>query len=172
MAEGDGQEERAAAKPDKPERNTLPSKVKRFIVEQNACYEAPSDVVKSVKAEFKLDVTKQHVEKYDPTKAAGRELSEKLEAHFWATREKYSTLADKNVGSLNYRISMLHAIAQKALARGADKFAADILRQIAEDKGGKYTTRQQISIEDPLGTLALMLGVKKEELPPTGTGEG
>ena len=66
----------------------LPGPVKAFVVQRLARFDMPSQVVKAVKEEFGLEVSRQRVHFYDPTTRAGRALNEELKALFFETREK------------------------------------------------------------------------------------
>lgn len=142
-----GPEVTTAAAPDrKTERKRLPHKVQKFIVEQNACDEKPTDVVRAVKEEFDLEITKQAVEHYDPTKAAGSGLSPSLAEHYWAVRDKYERQEDeRGIGSLSYRLRRLAVLERQAFARGNSLEVRECLKQAAEDKGGKYTNRREMT---------------------------
>jgi hypothetical protein len=127
-------------------RNTLPHKVQKFIVEQNACDEKPSDVVKAVKEEFGVDVTRQAVERYDPTKAYGAHLRQALVDYYWEVREKYEQQEEKRgIGSISYRLRRLGVLERTAFARGNSLEARECMKQAAEDKGGKYTNRREMT---------------------------
>ena len=45
---------------------TLTDEIKTFIVKGLACYDTPSQVAEAVKAEFNVEITRQHVYSYDP----------------------------------------------------------------------------------------------------------
>ena len=45
---------------------TLTDEIKTFIVKGLACYDTPSQVADSVKANFNIEITRQHVYAYDP----------------------------------------------------------------------------------------------------------
>jgi hypothetical protein len=73
----------------------LKDDVKAFIVQALACFDKPTQVVAQVKETFKLDVTRQQVETYDPTKYAGRTLNIKWRTLFEDTawrRRRCSTV--------------------------------------------------------------------------------
>lgn len=53
----------------------LKEPVKMFIVQSLACFETPQQVVEAVKQDYKIEITRQQVALYDPTKVAGRKLS-------------------------------------------------------------------------------------------------
>ncbi|HDI2987387.1 TPA: DUF2280 domain-containing protein [Acinetobacter baumannii] len=68
---------------------TLNKKQKLFIVQSLAVFNTPQETVSLVKEEFDIDVSRQQVESYDPTKFAGRDLSKELKEIFEKTREEY-----------------------------------------------------------------------------------
>ncbi|QXW27333.1 DUF2280 domain-containing protein [Acinetobacter johnsonii] len=67
----------------------LKEPVKIFIVQFLACFETSQQVVEAVKQEYKIEITRQQVALYDPTKVAGRNLSKKLKDLFKSTREDF-----------------------------------------------------------------------------------
>ena len=54
---------------------SLNRKQKYFIVRSLAVFNTPQETVLLVKEEFDLEVSRQQVETYDPTKRAGKDLS-------------------------------------------------------------------------------------------------
>ncbi len=68
---------------------TLREPVKVFIVQSLACFNTPQQVADAVKQEFNLEITRQQVALYDPTKSTGKNLSKKLRTLFFSTREKF-----------------------------------------------------------------------------------
>ncbi|BAQ43981.1 DUF2280 domain-containing protein [Methylobacterium aquaticum] len=141
--------------------NTLSDEVKTFIVQQLACFDPPSVVVKAVKAEFGEVVTPQQVEAYDPTKRAGRALSEYLRALFEATRTAFlDDTAGIGISHRVTRLRTLQRLADRAEAQGNIALAANLVVQAAKEVGDVYTNRQRIdashtvrSHEDALGDL-------------------
>ena len=69
----------------------LKEPVKIFIVQSLACFETPQQVADAVKQEFKIEVGRQQVAAYDPTKPTGKNLSKNLTKLFHATREEFRT---------------------------------------------------------------------------------
>ena len=69
----------------------LKEPVKIFIVQSLACFETPQQVVESVKQEFNIEILRQQVALYDPTKATGKNLSKKLKDIFTRTRKEFQT---------------------------------------------------------------------------------
>lgn len=68
---------------------TLKEPVKIFIVQSLACFETPQQVADAVKQEFKVEIGRQQVASYDPTKPTGKNLSKKLVQLFNKTRENF-----------------------------------------------------------------------------------
>ena len=139
----------------------LADEVKAYIVQQLACFETPSAVAKSVKAEFDLDVTPQRVETYDPGKRAGADLSDEYRELFRVTRETFLTdTASVGVSHKVVRLRTLARLIETAEKRGNAVLAANLLVQVAKEMGDAYTNRQRIdanvavrSHEDALGDL-------------------
>ena len=124
---------------------TLTDKVKAFIVQGLATYNTPSQVVESVKEKFNIEVTRQQVECYDPTKYAGKDCSKKWKELFTITREKYQNdFSNVAISVKTYRLEMLQTMVEKAMKSGNMVLAADLLKQAAEDVGGKYTNQSKV----------------------------
>ena len=70
---------------------TLREPVKVFIVQSLACFETPQQVADAVKQEFKIEIERQQVASYDPTKPTGKNLSKKLKDLFHKTRAEFKT---------------------------------------------------------------------------------
>lgn len=70
---------------------TLKEPVKIFIVQSLACFETPQQVVESVRQEFGIEIERQQVASYDPTKATCRNVSKKLKDLFHQTRKDFKT---------------------------------------------------------------------------------
>lgn len=140
---------------------TLTDEAKRFVVQQLAMFETPSDVAKAVKEEFGLEITRQSVEAYDPGKRAGAALSEEFRELFRVTRETFLTdTAAIGVSHKVVRLRTLARLIEKAEGRGNGVLAANLLVQAAKEMGDAYTNRQRIdanvavrSHEDALGDL-------------------
>lgn len=72
-----------------------------FIVRSLAQFMTPTEVVKAIKETFKVDVSPQQVEAYDPTKVAGRDLRKEYKEVFEATREEYLKQPIHNISGAN-----------------------------------------------------------------------
>jgi hypothetical protein len=122
----------------------LPGHIKAFIVQRLACFDRPAQVVKAVKEEFGLDVSRQRVHFYDPTSRAGQALHPELKELFTETRAK----AKKDLDSIaSYhqaiRLRRLDEMIGKAIELGNMALAAQLLEQTAKESGGAYTNKHQ-----------------------------
>ena len=132
-----------------------------FVVQSLACFDTPTTVARAVKAEFGADITKQAVEFYDPTKQAGRTLSERWRTLFHATREAFTSDAVAvGISHRSTRLRRLDRLYERAETQGNTALAAQLLAQAAKEVGDVYTNRQRIdathnhvSHEDALGAL-------------------
>ncbi|WP_266125898.1 DUF2280 domain-containing protein [Acinetobacter bereziniae] len=70
---------------------TLKEPVKIFIVQSLACFETPQQVADAVKQNFDIEIERQQVASYDPTKPTGKNLSKKLKDLFHQTRNDFRT---------------------------------------------------------------------------------
>lgn len=122
----------------------LKKEIKLFIVRSLAVFNTPTETVELVNQEYGVIVTKQQCEKYDPTKRAGENLSEELKIDFEKTREMFLGKPESiPIANLAVRLQRLENQYQK---HSKNRVAAlNILKQAAEDVGGKYTNRQEIT---------------------------
>jgi hypothetical protein len=108
-----------------------------FIVQQLACKMRPSEVVESVKEEFKVNVTRQLVWTYHPEN--NPKLSAPLKDFFEKTHKAF---ADES-GSLRiqkrkYRLKKLDSLIVQAERGRIYGLAAQLLEQAAKECGGYY----------------------------------
>lgn len=122
----------------------LKKEVKLFIVRSLAVFNTPSETVELVHQDYGIKVTKQQCEKYDPTKRSGENLSEELRLDFEKTREMFLGKPESiPIANLAVRLQRLENQYQK---HSKNRVAAlNILKQAAEDIGGKYTNKQEIT---------------------------
>lgn len=124
------------------ERTELPDDVKTFVVQALACWDTPSEVVKAVKAEFDLVVSRQAVQAYDPTKRAGADLSDGLRSLFDATRTRFlASAAEVGTSHRAVRLRRLERLADRAETMGNIALSAEILQQIAKECGDAFTNK-------------------------------
>lgn len=123
---------------------TLNKKQKLFIVRSLAQFNTPQETVVLVKEEFSIDVSRQQCEAYDPTKRVGKDLSDELKKEFEVTRKDFlDTPQNIPIANLSVRLQRMENQYQK---HGKNRVAAlSILKQAAEDVGGKYTNKQEIT---------------------------
>ena len=126
---------------------TLKEPVKIFIVQSLACRDTPQEVADAVKQEFGIQIERQQVAAYDPTKSRGKDLSKKFVELFNKTRADFDAgLIDIPIANKHYRLKQY----QKQLERNAKNtvMSLKILEQAAKDVGGQFTNRQEITGKD------------------------
>ncbi|VVP89804.1 hypothetical protein PS918_03122 [Pseudomonas fluorescens] len=132
----------------------LRDEVKAFVVQALACFDTPSQVVASVKAEFGLDVSRQQCEAYDPTKYVGRNLHLRWKTLFEDTRARFrEETADIPIANRAYRLRTLGRMAEKAENMKNMALTAQLLEQAAKEVGDVYVNRR-LEPEKPLGSQA------------------
>lgn len=122
----------------------IDNEVKTFIVQRLACYDSLNSVIEQVREEFGLELIKQNVQAYDPTKYTGRNLAKQWRRLFEDTRTAF--IADASsipISHKSVRIGMLHRMALKADSKGNLPLAAQLLEQAAKEMGEAYTNRQR-----------------------------
>ncbi|MFC3169234.1 DUF2280 domain-containing protein [Paracoccus fontiphilus] len=127
----------------------LNNEIRTFIVQSLACFDAPSTVVKAVQDEFKITIARQSVETYDPTKRAGKDLSQKWRSIFEETRNAF--LEDTSKIGISHRAVRLRALqrmAEKAETQGNMVLASSLLEQAAKEMGGAFTNRREVTGKD------------------------
>jgi hypothetical protein len=132
----------------------LKEPVKIFIVQALACRDTPQEVAELVKQEYGIKIERSQVALYDPTKAAGKNLSKKFVDLFNETRKKFDEgLIDIPIAQKFYRIRQY----QKHLEKNARNtvMSLNIMKQAAQDLGGQFTNRQEITGKDgkPIETV-------------------
>lgn len=124
----------------------LPVEVQTFIVQQLACFDAPSVVAESVKREFAITITRQQAESYDPGKRAAKNLAERWKALFDETRKAF--LEDTSAIGISHRSVRLRALQRMsaiAEGRGQIQLAAQLLEQAAKESGDAFTNRRELT---------------------------
>ncbi|WP_372410507.1 DUF2280 domain-containing protein [Acinetobacter radioresistens] len=123
---------------------TLKEPVKIFIVQSLACRDTPQEVADAVKQEFGIQIERQQVAAYDPTKSRGKDLSKKFVELFHKTRADFDAgLIDIPIANKHYRLKQY----QKHLEKNARNtvMSLSIMKQAAQDLGGQFTNRQEIT---------------------------
>ncbi|KYQ84274.1 hypothetical protein AWW72_10255 [Acinetobacter sp. NRRL B-65365] len=112
----------------------LKEPVKIFIVQSLACMETPQQVADAVKQEFNIEIERQQVALYDPTKATGKNLSKKLKILFEKTREDFrNNVFDIPLANKSFRINEL----QKMYDTTRNKVTKqNIIKQVKDEMHG------------------------------------
>ncbi|MBY5750796.1 DUF2280 domain-containing protein [Rhizobium leguminosarum] len=127
----------------------LTDEVKTHIVQALACFDSPSIVASAVKKEFGVEVSRQLVESHDPNKKAASGLAPKWRVIFEETRKTF--LEDTATIAISHRAVRLRALqrmADKAENQGNMVLASSLLKQAAEEVGGSYTNRRELTGKD------------------------
>lgn len=121
----------------------LKEPVKIFIVQALACRDTPQEVADLVKQEFGIITDRMQCASYDPTKAAGRNLSKKFRDLFEETRKKFDEgLIDIPIANKHYRMKQYDKLLNKTKNT---VMALRIMEQAAKDSGGLFTNRKEIT---------------------------
>ncbi|MFW5410059.1 DUF2280 domain-containing protein [Pectobacterium brasiliense] len=123
----------------------LSTDAKVFIVQALACYETPSKVVELVKVEFGLNVSRQQVSAYDPSKSMAKSLSQKWVDLFNATRDRFQReTGDIAISHKAYRLRVLDRMAVNAEMMKNYGMTAQLLEQAAKEVGDAYTNKLKV----------------------------
>lgn len=134
---------------------TLNNKVKAFIVQGLATYMMPSEVAEAVKKEFDLEITRQQVSSYDPTKASGMNLAQKWKDLFKQFRNDFNNdIQAIPIANKAYRLNMLDRMARDAEKSKNRPLAASLLEQAAKDVGEVFTNKQKVDNTSSDGSMA------------------
>lgn len=119
---------------------------KRLIVELLACFRTPSEVVHVVRAQFRIDISPQSVEAYNPTTRAGEKLSAELRELFASARAEYLQRVE-NIGVANmaFRLRGMDEAARAYFEKGAYTLAMAIYEQAAREVGGMFTNKREVA---------------------------
>lgn len=121
----------------------ITKKVKLFIVRMLAEFESPTQASKTVKEIFKLDVTPQQCEAYDPTKRTGQDLSQELRDKFFEYRRQANEeLEAIPIANKRYRLQLLQGLVDNFPNNPV--FIPKWTEQAAKEMGNQYTNKQQV----------------------------
>lgn len=122
----------------------LNDEVKQFIVQALACFDSPSEVAEKVFEEFGVEIPRQQVQVYDPTKEAGRVLSKKYVEVFHATRKAYlEDIRQIPIAHQSFRLHSLQRMHDSFVNRKNYIAAQSVLEQAAKEVGGLFTNKMQ-----------------------------
>ena len=121
----------------------LKEPVKMFIVQSLACFETPQQVVEAVKQDYGIEITRQQVALYDPTKVAGRNLSKKLKDLFDRTRKDFrENVEDIAIANKAFRLRELQKMYDDS---GRNKKTKQVLLKQAFQETDGRVTRQEVT---------------------------
>ncbi|EHJ62808.1 hypothetical protein NSU_0320 [Novosphingobium pentaromativorans US6-1] len=125
--------------------------------------------MKAVNQEFGLKISRQQVEKYDPTKRAGQSLSKKLKAIFEATRDGFITnTAHIGWAHRSTRLRVIQRVGEKAEEMGNLALVLDAAKQAAMEEGNSFTNRREHTGKDGKDLPAAAPAVAIFALPDNG----
>ncbi|KXJ45881.1 DUF2280 domain-containing protein [Marinobacter sp. Hex_13] len=136
---------------------------KLFIVQRLACFDTPTMVAKAVREEYQVELSRQVVEGYDPTKYAGRNLAKKYKQVFEDTREAF--LEDTSGIAISHkavRLRTLQRMAEKAETMGNMVLAKDLLEQAAKEAGDAYSNKRVLEHNNPDGRLTPVINLTRK----------
>jgi len=127
----------------------LKEEAKQLLVQSLACYDTPSQAAELVKQELGVEISRMQAAAYDPTKPAGRNLSQKWRDVFEATRKAFiESVATVPIAQQAFRLRVLQRALEKAEARGNAPLVAQLLEQAAKELGGAFTNRRELTGKD------------------------
>lgn len=130
-------------------KSRVPEAAKLFVTQSLACFDSPSVVAAALKTEFGVTLSRQSIESYDPTKAAGAKIAQKWREIFDATRAAYlKDVAKIGISHMSVRLRILQRMVEKAEVQGNSALVAQLLEQAAKEVGGAYTNRREITGKD------------------------
>ena len=122
---------------------TLSNEVKAFIVQGLATYQTPQEIEELVKNEFDIEVSRQLVASYDPTKLTSVNLAQKWKDLFFEYREKFKAdVLNIPIANLAVRLNRLEQEYQKTKN---PKLRIEILEQSAKEVGEVFTNKQTVN---------------------------
>lgn len=112
----------------------LPMAIKQFVVMCLACFDTPTETQQKVRQEFNVATSRQAIQKYDPTKAAGEKLGGELRTLFFATRERFiDQLEALPLAHRTARLRKLESVYDEARDKGDRKSALAALALAAKE---------------------------------------
>ncbi len=122
----------------------LKKEVQIYIVRSLAAFNTPTETARLVQEEFKIEVTRQKCEAYDPTKRAGQDLSAELKTEFEITRKAFlNTPQNIPIANLSVRLQHYQHILERVGKNNV--LAMKVLEQAAKDVGGQFTNKTELT---------------------------
>jgi hypothetical protein len=131
---------------------TLTDEIKTFIVKGLACYDTPSQVAEAVKANFNIEITRQHVYAYDP--GASQQMAPRWKELHAATRQAFlRETAEIGIAHRAVRLRKLDRLASRC-ERNSVALALKCLEIAAKESGGLYENRKPVLLQPTLPQTA------------------
>lgn len=144
----------------------LTNEHKAFIVVHLAMYFTPTETAEAVKDAFGVEIPKEQVYHYDPTRPNGPEKWLEL---FNEARKKFlESVSDIPIANQAVRLRRLEDAYRRARnmgSKGNVPLEASLLEKAAQEVGGKHTNRHLVSVDGELGVSGVMR-VAGEQLSP------
>ena len=122
---------------------------KAFLIQRLAVFDSPKQAAEALKAEYRVEISPQGVEAYDPGKHAGRRLSERWRVHFETIRERFLDRLDEIPESHKaVRVQELARASRIFKRRGNYLAMANMLERIAKEMGNVHTNRHEFTGKD------------------------
>lgn len=122
----------------------LTEEMKRQIVIELATFRSPPEIRDMLKAEHGVEIALTDIHPYDATKEWCRAGHALRELFHQARKEFVEGVTDQPIASQQFRLRMLHRLAQKCEARGEFAEAGKLLEQAAKECGGLFTNVRQL----------------------------
>jgi len=121
--------------------------IQSFIVHAHARFRKPSLIVKDVKAEFNVEVSREQVLFYNPERGGeGKRLARKWTKIFEAARKKYiDAEVEIGIAHQSYRLELYQRAADYYENLGNYVLAAEMAERAAKEKGGAYTNKRELT---------------------------
>lgn len=117
-----------------------------------ARYETHQRIVDAVRETFRVEITVQKVNYYNPSTVNGQELSKELKALFDSERKQFlKNVENIPIANKAVRLGRLDRMALKAESQGNIVAAAQMMEQAAKEVGGLYTNKQRLEHDIPPG---------------------
>lgn len=130
---------------------------KEFVVTRLALFNSPTETARAVQEEFGVEIDRQQAAYYDPT-ASGAGPAEKWERLYHSTREEYlEEVSSHEASHKAFRVGQLQEMFFKAKRMGNLPLAAELLEQIAKEKGEKYTNKKALELSGEVDTGGVLV---------------
>ena len=147
------------------------------VVKRLAAYDSPSLIAKRMKEDLGIEVTRQAIAFYDPTRCSRPRCPKRWAALFWTLRAEFiAGMPDAGAAHPAVRVRRLDQMAcdqmdkgNTAEARALLKQAADEMNRMTEEKDdGRETAHNQLSAAELLAEITEVAGELGYAVVPIG----